>query len=222
MVLILDGHAIHVTPRAVAYARCQGLSLIRFVPHSPHVAQPLHFYVSGMLKTIYSKGRQSKAMKRETWKMYRALLAFYKATIILMVAWSFERAGFLLDLENIRNPVQIAPSRVLDRIGVSDFEIDDSFIYPDHMGKKAEAKGAARKCTPTPKPSEFAMSVAAYIQIVIGTCPLCDHEEEEQVSNEEESDSNSTDPPHVTFVTLSLIQKFMDDHFPLNNEFCTQ
>jgi hypothetical protein len=33
-------------------------------------------------------------MKGETRKIYRALLAFYKSTIILMVRWSFERAGF--------------------------------------------------------------------------------------------------------------------------------
>jgi hypothetical protein len=140
--------------------------------------------------------------------MDRALLAFYKAAIISMVRWSFERAEFLLDLENTKNPVQIVPSRVLDRIGVPDFEIDDSFIYRDHVTKEAEAKDAARKRTPTPKPSEFAIGFAAYIQTVTGTCPLCGHEEEEQVSKEAESDSNETDPVQVTFgltfVTLSI------------------
>jgi hypothetical protein len=76
------------------------------------------------------------------------------------------------------------------------------------MRKEAEAKDAARKRTPTPKPSEFAISLTTYIQTVTGTCPLCGCEEEEQVSNEEESDSKSTDPVHVTFgltfVTLSI------------------
>jgi hypothetical protein len=64
------------------------------------------------------------------------MLAFYKATIVSTVCWSFERTGFLLDLENIINPFQIVRSRVLGRIGVSDFEIDDSFIYPEEMRKK--------------------------------------------------------------------------------------
>jgi hypothetical protein len=77
-----------------------------------------------------------------------------------------------------------------------------------HRNPEAEAKDAARKRTPTPKPSEFAISLAAYIQTIIRTCPFCGHEEEEQISNEEENDSNSADPVHVnfglTFVTLSI------------------
>jgi hypothetical protein len=125
-----------------------------------------------------------------------------------MVRWSFERIGFLLDLENIRNPVQIIPSRVLDRSGFPDFEIDESFIYPDYMRNEAEVKDAASQHTLIPKLSEFAISLAAYIQTITGTCPLCDHEEEEKVINEEESGSNSIDLVHVTFplafVTFSI------------------
>jgi hypothetical protein len=125
-----------------------------------------------------------------------------------MVRWSFERAGFLLNLNNIRNPVQIVPSRVLDRISVPDFEINESFIYLDYMRKEAEVKDAASQRTPIPKPSEFAISFAAYTQAITGICPLCGHEEEDQATNEEESGSNSTDPVHVTFrlvfVTFSI------------------
>jgi hypothetical protein len=113
-----------------------------------------------LFKTIYYKERKSKAMERETRKMDRALLVFHKANMKPVVRWSFERAGFMLDLENIRNPVQIVPSRVLDRIGVSDFEIDDWFISLDHMRKEAKMKDAARKRTPTPKPGELAISLA--------------------------------------------------------------
>jgi RNA polymerase subunit RPABC4/transcription elongation factor Spt4 len=47
------------------------------------------------------------------------------------------------------------------------------------MRKEAEAKDAVRKRTPTPKPSEFAISLAAYIQTITEMCPLCGHEEEE-------------------------------------------
>jgi hypothetical protein len=169
------------------------------VQDSSHIAQPLDSCVFGLFETIDYTKRKSKALKGETMKIYRALLVFDKATIIPMVLWSFERSGFLLDLENIRNPVQIVLSRALDRSGVSDFEIDDSFIYPDHMRKEAEVKVAARKRAPTPKPSEFAISLAAYIQTITGTCPPCAHDEDEQVSNEEESDSNSTDPVRLTF-----------------------
>jgi hypothetical protein len=139
--------------------------------------------VFGLFKVIDSKERQSKGMKGETKKMYRSLLAFYKATIIPMVRWSFERGGFLLDLDDIRNPVQIDPSRVLARIALPDSEFDESFISPAEMRKDAEGMNAARKRSPAPKPSDFAISLAAYIQAAVGTCPFCGHEEEESDVN---------------------------------------
>jgi hypothetical protein len=99
VVLILDDHATHVTPRVVAYAGSHGLSLIRLVPRSSNVAEPFDLCVLGLFEIIYYKKRKSKAMKGETRKMYRALLVFEKATIIPMVRWSFKRTGFRLDLK---------------------------------------------------------------------------------------------------------------------------
>jgi hypothetical protein len=97
-------------------------------------------------------------MKEEPKKMHHTLLAFYKATMIPTKRWSFERAGFLLDLSDIRNPLQIEPSRVLAQISVTDVELDDSVIYPDQMRKEVEDMNAARKFVPTPKPSDFPIS----------------------------------------------------------------
>jgi hypothetical protein len=99
-------------------------------------------------------------MKEETKKMHHTLLAFCKATMIPMIRWSFERAGFLLDLTDIRNPVQIEPSRVLAQIALPDVELDDSVIDPDQMRKGVEHMNAPRKCVPTPKPSDFPISFA--------------------------------------------------------------
>jgi hypothetical protein len=138
-------------------------------------------------------------MKGETKKMSRALLAFYKATIVPMVRWSFEPGGFLLDLDDIRNPVEIDPTRVLTRIALLDSEFDDSFIYPVKMRKNAEGMNAARKLAPAPKPSDFAISLAACIQVAAGTCPLCGHEEEEEFSNEKESDASKKHPLLIIF-----------------------
>jgi hypothetical protein len=61
----------------------------------------------------------------------------------------------------------------MNRIGALGFETNDSFIYSDHLRKETEEKDAARRRTPTPKQGEFAISLAAYIQTVTGTCPLC-------------------------------------------------
>jgi hypothetical protein len=82
VVLILDGHASHVTPRVIAFAGSQKLSLIRLVPHSSDITQPVDLCVAGLFKVIYSKERQSKDMKGETKKMHRTLLAFYKPALL--------------------------------------------------------------------------------------------------------------------------------------------
>jgi hypothetical protein len=95
-VLILDGHTIHVTPRAITHTGSQGLSLIRRVPHSSHITQPLDLYVFGLFQTVYYKERKFKAMKGETRKMYRTLLAFYKTAIIPMVGGLSKELDFCL------------------------------------------------------------------------------------------------------------------------------
>jgi hypothetical protein len=67
------------------------------------------------------------------------------------------------------------------------------------MRKDVKGMNAARKRAPTPKPSDFATSLAPYIQAAAGTCPLCGHEEEEELGSEEESDADYTDPPLIIF-----------------------
>jgi hypothetical protein len=58
------------------------------------------------------------------------------------------------------------------------------------MRKEAEVKDSACKCMPTPKPSEFAISLTAYIQTTTWMRPPYGHKGEEQVSNKEQNDSN--------------------------------
>jgi hypothetical protein len=130
------------------------------------------------------QGKKIKRHERRD-KTYRALLVFYKATIVPMVHWSFEGAGFLHNEDNIRNPVQIGSNRVLARIAVPGHELNDSFIYPDQIRKEVESKNAPRKRALFPNPREFALSLAAYVQAAVGTRPLCGREQEEGVSNEE-------------------------------------
>jgi hypothetical protein len=48
--------------------------------------------------------------------MYRTLLAFYEAIIILMVKWSFLRPGFRFNSDNLLDPLTVIPSQVLNRI----------------------------------------------------------------------------------------------------------
>lgn len=89
---------------------------------------------------------------------------------------SFGCAGFPLDLDRIRNFVQIDPNINLARIMVPSFELDGSFIDPIQMRNEFEGKNAA----PVPKPSEFAIIRAAYIQAAAEARPLCGHEKEDR------------------------------------------
>jgi hypothetical protein len=132
-ILIVDGHSTHVTPRAIALCGARNAIMIRLVAHSSHLAQPLDLSVFGLFKIFYRKERQSKRMKRETQKIYRALLALYKSTIIPMVRGSFERAGFRLDSDNLLSPLTVDPTPVLDRLDVPELSFDDPFGYPDQL-----------------------------------------------------------------------------------------
>jgi hypothetical protein len=95
--------------------------------------QPLDLCVFGLFKIFYRKERQSKGMKGETRKIYRALLAFYKSTIAPMVRWSFGRAGFRLNSDNLLSLLTVDPTPILDRLDVPELPFDDTFVYPDQL-----------------------------------------------------------------------------------------
>jgi hypothetical protein len=107
--------------------------MIRLVAHLSHLAQPLDLCPFGLFKIFYRKERQSKGMKGETRKIYRALLAFHKSMIIPMVRWSFKQAGFRLNSDNLLNPLTVDPTSVLDRLDVPELPFDDAFVYPDQL-----------------------------------------------------------------------------------------
>jgi hypothetical protein len=50
-----------------------------------------------------------------------------------MVRWSFERAGFRLNSENLLSPLTVDPTPVLDRHDVPELSFDDAFVYPDQL-----------------------------------------------------------------------------------------
>jgi hypothetical protein len=186
-ILIIDGHATHGTPRVIAFCGARKVLLIKLVPHSSHLTQPLDLCVFGLFKIIYRKEKQSKGMKGETRKIYRALLAFYKSTIIPMIRWSFERAGLHLNPDDLMGPLTINPGPVLQRLEVPELSFDDAFVYPEQLGRQ-QAQGTPRhRRQPIPGPTEFAISLMAYVDATIGKCPLCGHKEDEGSSNEEES-----------------------------------
>jgi hypothetical protein len=90
--LLLNGHAIHVTPRVIAYASSERIIIIRLVAHSSQLTQSLDVCVFGIFKIFYKKENKVKELKGETLKIYGAIAALYKFTIVQMVRGSFIRA----------------------------------------------------------------------------------------------------------------------------------
>jgi hypothetical protein len=127
-------------------------------------------------------------MKGETRKIYRALLSFYKSIIIPMIRWSFVRAGFFLKPENLLGPVGVNVTRVLERIEVPELPVDEAFMYPETIDLPTRPGIPTRRRAPVPGPTSFAVSLAAYIEKVTGTCLLCGHDDDAEVNDDEEDE----------------------------------
>jgi hypothetical protein len=186
-ILIIDGYSTHVTLRVIALCGAWNVIMIRLVAHSSHLEQPLDLGVFGLFKIVDHKERQSKGMKGKTRKIYRVLLAFYKSTIIPMVRWSFERAGFRLNSDNLLSHLTVDPTPVLDRLDVPELPFDNAFVYSDQLDPQRLQLTAQRRRRLIPGPAQFAINLMGCVDATVGKCPLCGHEEGEQFSDEEES-----------------------------------
>jgi hypothetical protein len=129
-------------------------------------------------------------MKGETRKIYQALLALYKSTIIPMVRWSFERAAFRLNSDNLLSHLTGDSIPVLDRLDVLELPFDGAFGYPDQLDPQRLQLTAQRGRQRIRGPAQFVINLMAYIDATVGTCPLCGHEEGEQFSDEEEKSTD--------------------------------
>jgi hypothetical protein len=122
-----------MTPRVTAFCGTRKIILIRLVPHSLHIAQQLDLCVFRLFTIICRKEKQSKEMKGETRKFYRALSVFYKSTIIPMVRWNCEGSGFRLHPDNLLGPLTVDATPVLERLDVPELPFDDALIYPGRL-----------------------------------------------------------------------------------------
>jgi hypothetical protein len=126
-------------------------------------------------------------MKGETLKIYRALLAFYKATIIPLVRWSFVRGGLHLNPQDLFAPLTVTTDEVLDRITSPEMRLED-LVFPQASETSGAAGQATRRRARMPRPTDFAISLPAYLNALVGTCPLCGHTEVEHESEDDESE----------------------------------
>jgi hypothetical protein len=138
-----------------------------------------------LLKVLYKKEPKTQHLRGETLKIYRALAAFYKATIIPMVRWSFCRAGFSLNPENLLAPVRVRPDEVLGRIALPEITLEElTSLEPN--GTAASARPPVRRRARIPGPVEFAVNLKAYVDKVGGVCPLCGHKDQVEATEDEQ------------------------------------
>jgi hypothetical protein len=79
IVLLIDGHASHITPRVVAHAGSRRIILIRVVAHSSHISQPLDLCVFSLFKILYNKEQKIQTEMRtiEDMSWHSGLLSGY-------------------------------------------------------------------------------------------------------------------------------------------------
>jgi hypothetical protein len=107
-----------------------------------------------------------------------------------MVRWSFERAGFRLNYDNLLSPLTVDPTPVLDRLDVPELSLDDAFVYPDQLDLQRLQLTARRWRQRILGPVQFAINLMAYVDATVGKCLLYGHEEGEQSSDEEEESTD--------------------------------
>jgi hypothetical protein len=60
VIVLVDGHSTHVTPWAIAFCGANRIILVRLVPHSSHISQPLDICVFEIFKILYRKRGRRK------------------------------------------------------------------------------------------------------------------------------------------------------------------
>jgi hypothetical protein len=93
-----------------------------------------------------------------------------------MVRWSVFRAGFRLNPKNLLVPLTVTRIEGLKRIVVPELSLEEFvFSAPDQAVRAAER--SVRRRAPIPGPTEFEMSLKAYVEKGAATCSLYGHRE---------------------------------------------
>jgi hypothetical protein len=126
IILIVDGHATHVTPRVLASVGFQRISIIQLVTHSSNISRPLDLRVIAVFKMLYKREAKTKRMNGETLKLYRTLLVSCTSTIVPIARRSFVRVGIRLKPKDLLALLTVIPGTVLDRIRMPEKPLEES------------------------------------------------------------------------------------------------
>jgi hypothetical protein len=102
------------------------------------------------------------------------------------------RAGFVHRSENLLGLVGVVGTKVLERIEVPEPPIDEAFMHPEAIDLPTRPGMQMCQRAPIPGPTPFTINLAAYIEKITEACPLCGHDEDAEVSDNEEEEIDST------------------------------
>jgi hypothetical protein len=101
-----------------------------------------------------------------------------------MVRWSFSRAGFRLNSDNLL--ARLSVNRTEDLTGVSVPEMSlEQLVSQEPVEAPASNRTPVLQRSRILVPIEFAVSLKAYIDKTSSACPLCGHRDHEESSKDE-------------------------------------
>jgi hypothetical protein len=105
-------------------------------------------------------------------------------------------------LENLLVPVGVDETKILKKIEAPELLVDGAFIHPETIDLPTRPGTQTRRRAPTAGPTSCAISLAAYLEKVTGTCLLCGHNEDAEVNDNEKEEIDST---FVMMIRLSVL-----------------
>jgi hypothetical protein len=88
-------------------------------------------------------------------------------------------------------PVGAHRTKVLERIEVPELLVDEASVHSETIDLSTRPGMRTHRRAPIPGPMSFAISLAAYIEKVTGTCPFYCHDKDAEVSDDEEEEIDS-------------------------------
>jgi hypothetical protein len=92
--LILDGHANHVTLEAIEHAQEFGLDMITLPSHTSHVLQPLYVFCFQPFKTTFKKFKDATLFKSNHIEPYKIMVKWVNQAIDQCFANKNIKVGF--------------------------------------------------------------------------------------------------------------------------------
>jgi hypothetical protein len=105
-----------------------------------------------------------------------------------MVRWSFVPVRSFLRSKNLLGPIGVDWTKVVKRIEVPEPSADETFMHLEAINLPTRPGTQTRRRAAIPQPTSFAIRLAAYTEKGRGTCPLCGHDEDAEVSDREKEE----------------------------------